>query len=303
MTETLHLAIIGYGEAGSILARSLRATGRCAVSAYDIKFDKTAPIRISADQDIKFASSAADAARGCAVVMSAVTASSAAAVAGEAVEYLKAGQIFLDINSISPDAKKQSSVKVEKNGACYVESAVMASVPPLGVKVPMLLGGRVAASLSERLNSIGMNTRAVSDQIGVASAIKMCRSIMIKGLEALTIESLLTARHFGAEEQVVASLVDTFPHTDWNALSGYLISRSILHGRRRAAEMREAAVTVSEAGFSPLMALATAKREDWMADLADEIPEIKRASELEWLKTLDVILAKLGSTSSESVVA
>jgi 3-hydroxyisobutyrate dehydrogenase-like beta-hydroxyacid dehydrogenase len=299
MSEILHIALIGYGEAGSILGRALRATGRCAVSTYDIKFDKTPPVRMPADQDIRFGHSAAEAAQGAALILSAVTASSAVAVAREAAGYLTSGQTFLDINSISPDAKKQNAATVEKSGASYVESAVMASVPPTGLKTPMLLGGKTAGPLSEKLNALGMNTKAVSDRIGVASAIKMCRSIMIKGLEAITIESFLTARRFGAEEQVIASLSDTFPNTDWNALGGYLISRAILHGRRRAAEMREAASTVTDAGIEPLMALATSRREDWMADLAQEIPELKRIPEKEWRQALDTILDTLETASRD----
>ena len=303
MADALHIALIGYGEAGSILGRALHATGRCSVSAYDIKFDTAQVVGTSPDQGVRFSSSATEAAQGSAIVISAVTASSAVTVAREAALYLKPDQVFLDINSISPDAKQQNAAAVDKSGASYVESAVMSSVPPLGLKVPMLLGGKAAGPLNEKLNSLGMNTKVVSDRIGVASAIKMCRSIMIKGLEALTIESFLAARRFGAEDHVIASLADTFPNTDWNTLGGYLINRSIQHGRRRAAEMREAASTASDAGIAPLMALATAKREDWMADLADDIPEIKRAADKDWRQTLDVILAKLEFVSPEGVNA
>jgi 3-hydroxyisobutyrate dehydrogenase-like beta-hydroxyacid dehydrogenase len=113
-----------------------------------------------------------------------------------------------------------------------------------------------------------MDATAVSDRIGVASAIKMCRSVMIKGLEALVIESYATARAYGVEEHVLPTLAETFPSIDWQRQGAYFFSRVVQHGQRRAEEMREAANTVREAGFAPLMAAATADKQQWVADQA-----------------------------------
>jgi 3-hydroxyisobutyrate dehydrogenase-like beta-hydroxyacid dehydrogenase len=143
----------------------------------------------------------------------------------------------------------------------------MAPVPPQRLAVPMLLGGRRAGRLAAALKALGMNATAVAEEIGTASAIKMCRSIMIKGLEALTVECLFAARRFGAEDAVLASLDKTFPSMGWNAkLPDYLVGRVAEHGRRRAAEMREVALTVEDVGVSPLMATATAQRHDALVD-------------------------------------
>ena len=141
----------------------------------------------------------------------------------------------------------------------------MAPVPPQRLKVPMLLGGKNAVALAEGLRAVGMNASALSDEIGVASAVKMCRSIIIKGLEALTVESMLAARRFGAEREVLESLNGTFPSMGWTGkLPDYLVSRVAEHGRRRAAEMREVARTLEDVDVQPTMALATAKCEDWL---------------------------------------
>jgi 3-hydroxyisobutyrate dehydrogenase-like beta-hydroxyacid dehydrogenase len=144
----------------------------------------------------------------------------------------------------------------------------MTSVPPYGIKVPMLLGGPRAAELAAVLHGWGMDTRAVSEQLGVASAIKMCRSVMIKGLEALVIESYSTARRYGVEAQVLPTLAETFPSIDWEKQGAYFFMRVAQHGQRRAEEMRESANTVREAGFEPLMTSAIADKQQWMADLA-----------------------------------
>jgi 3-hydroxyisobutyrate dehydrogenase-like beta-hydroxyacid dehydrogenase len=144
----------------------------------------------------------------------------------------------------------------------------MTSVPPYGIAVPMLLGGPRAAELAPLLQSWGLDARAVSERLGVASAIKMCRSIMIKGLEALVIESYATARRYGVEDHVLPTLAETFPSIDWHKQGAYFFSRVVQHGQRRAEEMREAARTVQEAGFAPLMTAPIADKQQWVADLA-----------------------------------
>jgi len=117
------------------------------------------------------------------------------------------------------------------------------------------------------LKGFGMNATVAAEEIGTASAIKMCRSIMIKGLEAIVVESFTTARRYGVEDHVLASLHETFPTLDWEQQGAYLFSRVAQHGKRRAEEMREVAVTVREAGLEPHMAAATAERQDWVAGL------------------------------------
>jgi 3-hydroxyisobutyrate dehydrogenase-like beta-hydroxyacid dehydrogenase len=264
------VALIGFGEAGSILGADLVSSG-CDVSTYDILFEdpKTRAEMLARCERarVRPAESFAAAVVGTDLVISAVTAASSGDVAALAGKHLVGGQLFLDINSVSP-AKKQSSCRVvESSGADYVESAVMAPVPPYRLKVPMLLGGRRAEDVALQLVRLGMNARAISSDIGVASAVKMCRSVIIKGMESLAVESMLAARHFGAEDQVLASLNETFPGMGWDKdLPDYLVSRVAEHGRRRAAEMREVARTLEDAGFEPVMADAIARRQDRLID-------------------------------------
>ncbi len=264
------IALVGFGEAGSILGEDLAAAGR-EVATYDILLDEPASrgamLEKARRAQVRAADSFTAAVKDADLVISAVTAASSADVARNASKALRAGQIFLDINSCSPATKRANAAAVESSGAEYVEAAVMAPVPPQRLKVPMLLGGRRASELAPALRALGMNATPVSDQIGVASAVKMCRSIVIKGLEALTVESMLAARRFGAENEVLASLQATFPQMGWqDKLPDYLVSRVAEHGRRRAAEMREVAHTLRDVGMEPVMANATAERQDWLID-------------------------------------
>lgn len=270
------IALLGYGEVGRILAEDLRAQGQ-AITAYDRKLDPggdevaSAALRAHAQAlGVQWAASAAAlAASGPSLIISAVTASQAVSVAQASVAGLKPGTFFLDFNSASPGAKQRAAALVEAAGARYVEGAVMTSVPPYRIRVPLLLGGPHARELAPTLSVLGFSAEVCSERLGVASATKMCRSVMIKGLEAMVIESLSAARHYGVEDAVIASLCETFPSIDWERQASYFFQRVIEHGRRRSEEMREVAATVQEAGLTPWSATGTAERQAWMADLAD----------------------------------
>ena len=268
--ELRRIALVGFGEAGSILGADWAAAGRDVIT-YDILLDvaasRAAMLEKAARARVATADSLGAAVQDADLVVSAVTAASSAAVATGAGKLLRAGQVFLDINSCSPDTKRSSAAAVQSFGADYVEAAVMAPVPPQRLKVPMLLGGRRAGEWQPALQALGLNVSFIATEVGVASAVKMCRSVVIKGLEALAVESLLAARRFGAEQQVLASLQGTFPQMGWEEkLPDYLISRVAEHGRRRAAEMREVAQTLESVGVEPTMARATAVRQDALID-------------------------------------
>jgi 3-hydroxyisobutyrate dehydrogenase-like beta-hydroxyacid dehydrogenase len=218
---------------------------------------------------VRLAQDHADAVRGAALVVSAVTASQAVAAARAAGVAVGEGAFFLDLNSASPGAKIEAAAAIDAAGGRYVEGAVMTSVPPYRLAVPMLLGGPHAAEVLPLLEGLGFSARVASAQLGVASATKMCRSVIIKGMEAMMIESLTAARHFGVEDAVLASLAETFPGIDWERQAAYFFQRVIEHGRRRAEEMREVALTVREAGLEPWSASGTAERQAWMAAAAD----------------------------------
>jgi 3-hydroxyisobutyrate dehydrogenase-like beta-hydroxyacid dehydrogenase len=269
---TMKIALIGYGEVGRILAEDLRVQG-LEITAFDLKLQCEAtatPLREhAAAHGVPLADGPAPAVAGAELVISAVTASQAVAVAQAAAPGLAPGAFFLDFNSASPGAKGQAAQAVNAAGGRYVEGAVMTSVPPYRIRVPLLLGGPEAAALAPLLNALGFDAKVVSEQLGVASATKMCRSIMIKGLEAMVIESFTTARHYGVEDAVIASLQETFPGIDWEKQGAYFFQRVIEHGRRRSEEVREVAQTVREAGLEPWSAAGTAERQACMADLAD----------------------------------
>ncbi|MFT3819233.1 MAG: DUF1932 domain-containing protein [Rubrivivax sp.] len=267
----MKITLIGYGEVGRILAEDLRKQ-ELAVTAFDLKLHGEAgePLREHALLNgVRLTESHADAVRGAELVISAVTASQAVPVAQACAPGLTAGCFFLDVNSASPGAKIRAAEFVNAVGGRYVEGAVMTSIPPYRIQVPLLLGGPDAAALTPKINAYGFAAKVADERLGVASATKMCRSVMIKGLEAMVIESFTAARHYGVEDAVIASLRETFPGIDWEKQAAYFFQRVIEHGRRRSEEVREVAETVREAGLAPYSAAGTAERQAWVADLAD----------------------------------
>lgn len=262
MTNKLSLALIGFGEVGQTFSRQWLARGDIRIAAYDILFDDPAEAArrraVAVEIGVAPAASAALAAADAAIVVSAVTASAVLDVAEAARAFLKPGQIFFDINSASPTTKRRAAEIVQSTGAAYVEGAVMAPVGPYGIRVPILAGGPQAAEVARALNAIGMDVTPVATEHGRASAMKLCRSIMIKGIEALIVESAASAKAWNVESEVFASLAETFPSIDWPALAANMAERVARHGVRRAAEMREAADMVADLGIDPSLCRAVA---------------------------------------------
>jgi 3-hydroxyisobutyrate dehydrogenase-like beta-hydroxyacid dehydrogenase len=170
------------------------------------------------------------------------------------------------------------------------------------MKVPLLLGGPHADALLPQLNKLGFAARVASSQLGVASATKMCRSVIIKGLEAMVIESFTAARRHGVEDEVIASLCETFPDVDWEGQASYFFERVVEHGRRRAEEMHEAAITMLVAGLEPWSAAGTAARQAWVADLAEQGLFVRQRHEpaaRDWRVEADRILGHLEASRIE----
>lgn len=268
----MRIALIGYGEVGKILAEDLRAIDHV-VTAFDLELASEAGESMkkhARSYGVTLGESHADAVRQAELVVSVVTASETVEAARASAGALRPDAFFLDFNSAAPRSKIAAAAHVIGGGGRYVEGAVMAPVPPHRLRVPLLLGGPDAARLAPVLDRLGFTARVASAELGVASAAKMCRSIVIKGLEAMLIESLTTARHYGVEDAVLASWHQTFPSIDWAKQAAYAFQRVIEHGDRRSEEMREVTVTVHDAGLEPWAAVGTAESQAWMADLADQ---------------------------------
>jgi 3-hydroxyisobutyrate dehydrogenase-like beta-hydroxyacid dehydrogenase len=262
----ISIALIGLGEVGRVLAEDLGALDGISLSCWDIAFDDPASRASTnaAETGLDRALSAPAAAANADLVISAVTAGSTLDAALSVATAIAPGAWFMDLNSASPGQKQGAAAVIEQAGGRYVEAAVMSPIEPKRIAAPMLLGGPHAEEFARFAGPLGFGGLEVySDMVGPAAATKLCRSVVIKGLESLLIEALVAARAWGVEDRVLGSLSNLVPVADWPALAAYMVSRSLEHGNRRAEEMVEAARTVAETGIDPLMASATAERQEW----------------------------------------
>jgi len=277
MTDPRRVGLIGLGEVGQVLAQDLHRGGDVDLCAWDRLFalEGSAPWRAARGlPHLKAASCMAEAVRGRSLLICAVTADECEAAAVEAAQALAPHTLYLDLNSVSPHTRVQAARTIEGANGHYVEAAVMSPIAPKRLGSPLWLGGTHARDALPLLQSLGFTAAAVySDALGAASAAKMCRSVIVKGMEALLAESLLTARRHGVEDAVLSSLNDLFPGTDWRRLARYMIARSLQHGRRRAEEMREVVRTVAQAGLEPWMSRGCVERQQWAAGHAEALSQ------------------------------
>jgi 3-hydroxyisobutyrate dehydrogenase-like beta-hydroxyacid dehydrogenase len=264
-------AFIGFGEAGSTVSETLRAAGVERIATYDILFDdakKGPPLkRRAAKLGVEACGSVADAIAGADIVFSTVVCKSSLPAAEAAAKHLKPGQLYLDFNSISPGLKRQVAAAIEPSGARFVEASVMSNVPGYGHRVPMLLGGKGARDFMALVAPLGFNVKFVQEEIGLASATKMVRSIMMKGMEALYLECMRAASHFGIEQDVLDSVDESIAGRNWTQNCNRVMARTVIHAKRRADEMAQVAETLREIGIDPAMAEATERCLRWCSTL------------------------------------
>ena len=268
------IAFIGFGEAARAFVRTLGGHG-LAFSAFDILTERGADAGVraaAAELGVALCSSPGEAAAGAGWIVSAVTAADSLDAGRSVAGTLDAGQVFIDINSVSPARKQQTALLVGANGASYVDMAVMAPVNPRGHRTPVLIAGPACGEIAGDLRDLGFDFSVAGDEIGAATAIKMIRSLFVKGVEAVAVQTLMAAHAAGRFDEIYASLSTSFPQFGWPDFAAYQVERVATHGIRRAAEMRESAASMEELGFPAGKALA-----EGIAKVQQSVGELRRA--------------------------
>jgi 3-hydroxyisobutyrate dehydrogenase-like beta-hydroxyacid dehydrogenase len=269
-TNKPRLCVIGFGEAGQAIAAGLREAGVERIAAWDILFPKDEGGRLKQAGEkmgARLASSAADAVANSDIIVAAVTASSSLEAAQSVAPHIAGNPYYLDINSVSPGRKKDTARLLE-GSARYVDVAILAPIHPKRHQTPLLLAGPHAQAVMPLLiDELEMQGAIASDEIGAAAALKMIRSVIIKGIEALTAECFMAAQRAGIVEEVTASLKNNYPGLDWPSVIDYNLERMASHGIRRADEMEQSAVTLTELGIAPLMTRGTVARQRELGEL------------------------------------
>ncbi|OHV76979.1 NAD(P)-dependent oxidoreductase [Rhizobium sp. LCM 4573] len=268
----VRIALLGFGEAGQAFTagwKELPQSPAEGLAIYDVKIDNPSERenlqRACARLEVFCASDVAQALSGRGAIFSLVTADRALEAAQNAASAMETGSYYFDCNSCAPSTKARAAEVLSARGARYVDVAVMAPVHPARHRTLLLIAGSHAQEALVLLTELGMNARIAGSEPGQASTIKMLRSVMIKGLEALTAECVLAARRAGVEDAVLSSLQASDPGIDWIKRSAYNLERMMVHGTRRAAEMQEVARTLRDLGLPDRMTAAAA---DWQRQIA-----------------------------------
>jgi len=284
----MNVSFIGFGEAGLAIATSL---GGGDMRAFDLKLsDPTTQTGMRArieSAGVTACDSAAAAVEDADIVICVVTADQAANAAGLAARHLSEGALWLDMNSCAPTTKQMAATPVTHARAIYVDVAVMAPITDRGHETPMLAAAADPQTVAARLAAAGLTPRFVGEEIGRASTIKMLRSVMVKGIEALTAECFRAAVRAGVADEVAGSLDASESGLTWAAQTSYNLERMTAHGIRRAAEMREVAKTLRALDISPAMTTGTIAWQEDMGhldltldpgtELADQMALIEQA--------------------------
>jgi 3-hydroxyisobutyrate dehydrogenase-like beta-hydroxyacid dehydrogenase len=266
------LGFIGFGEAAFNISRGLKKEGFSDIVAYDKYWDtepRAALIRKrAAEVGVILLNTPAEMVGSSDFVICAVSADMAVPLAHEYRPLLRQGQCYVDINAASPMTKEEAGAIIEQSGAAYCDVAVMGPVPNYGHKVPILACGKGAPAFRETFTRYGMDITYVGDKAGKASALKMFRSIFMKGFVTLLLESLIAGHRYGAEDEVLDSIIETLTEGDsTKAMINGLLARGVIHSERREHEMVEVVATLKSLQMDHIMSSASKEKLRWCTNM------------------------------------
>lgn len=265
------LGFIGFGEAAYNICLGLHDTSCPRVFAYDLMYmdpERGEVIRDRASQTgVTLMDSLEQIIDKSDYILCATSAKFALSIAEQAACFTGPGKNYSDLNSASPMVKRAIAEVIESTGALFTDAAVMEIVPPNRHKVPIAASGSGAAAFTEALNSIGMNVTFISDKAGSSSSMKMFRSIFVKGVTALLLETLIASYEMGVEKEVMESISGTFTKNTLEKMANLLINRTAVNASRRISEMKDVVDTLEEMGLKSFSSEATVKRLQWLCDM------------------------------------
>lgn len=277
------LGLVGFGEAGRTFAT---AGGWRDARVFDRLTDDAATAGAKRSEyaaaGVIGCVGLADAVRGASIILSLVTADQSLAVATGVAQTIERGALYCDMNSVAPTTKHAAARLIEAAGGHYVDVAVMAPVDPARLAVPLLISGIEARKAKTALEALGfLNVERMGAQVGRAASIKMIRSVMVKGIEALTAECMFAAAAAGVSAEVLASLDSGGPAKPWAERADYHLDRMMVHGLRRSAEMEEVVRTLDALGTGSAMTRATVERQRAIGELGLEQPADSLSGKIE----------------------
>jgi len=267
----MKFGFIGFGGAGYGLAKGLRETEGTEIYFFDPLWEISPQddvIKSRAKETGAFLKkSIADVIKEAEIIISCVTGSVAFSVAEQAAPFLEKGQLFVDVNTASPETMDSLGTAIQLTGAAFVDVAMMGAVPTFLHRVPSLVSGDGAELFMTRMQPYDMDLTWVGAKAGQASAIKMFRSIFMKGFLALLMEMLPATHKYQVDSVVLESLAKTMEKNDFLETVRLQMAKGVISSDRMSHEMSAVIDTLTEMGLPAVMATATREKLQWCSRL------------------------------------
>lgn len=291
----LNLGLIGYGEAGYYLTSEFKED-TVKVYAFDVVAtqggEKAELIKSRAKANsVTLVDTAKELFEKSDVIFCLTSAGSAVPVAGIIKEFLTEGKIYIDLNSTSPQTKAEINNVLAGAAGTYLEGAVMSAVPAKKTQVPINICGPDSEAVATMLNETGMNVHSHQGEIGSASALKMFKSVLSKGMIALITETVFCTKKYGLTEMVLHDLINTINMMSFDGFCNYVVTQASVHHARLAREMDEVVKTLESIDENAIMTKAVKEKFEWMTEMDfashfeerpntyDEVVAVKREME------------------------
>ncbi len=257
----MRLGFMGFGEAAFHMAAGLVKEGLAGIVVYDhaASLAEDAPPRLTLmrrvdEAGVTLVETPAALAASADFIVLAVPATFAEAAAASITDHMTAGQTLADVCSSSPNLKAKIAEICAGRGLGYVDSPMLGPLPVYGHKVPIAASGQAAQAWHDAMTPYNMVIEVIDGPAGMASRIKLSRSIFTKGFEALLVETFQFARKNGVEDVVMNSIGDTMDRASFRQSAERYLSGDLVHAARRAHELEDAITIMRETGIEPLVA-------------------------------------------------
>ncbi|AIF66948.1 3-hydroxyisobutyrate dehydrogenase [Terribacillus saccharophilus] len=291
----MKLGFVGFGEAAYEMATGLHSEGIEKIYAFDALLDEpklSDRIRERASKaNVELVGSAEEVMQICTIVIAAVPANKTLEVAQSLTDSFKENLVYVDVSAATPEIKKQVASAVEDEGSLFVDAAMLGPLPVYKHKVPISASGNGTDLFINNLAGYGMQITKISDHPGDASALKLIRSIYMKGIVGLMVEFLEAAKTYGVEEQAIRSIDETMNAKTFVETMNRLVTGSALHAKRRAVELGGSIEMLRESNLDASISIAAQKKLERLAEL--DIPEKYKGSKPDtWEEVLALLMDK-----------
>lgn len=262
----MKIGFVGFGEAAYYISIGLKEQGVSGIIGFDVMYKDAERGKLikkrAAEAGVQLLDSLRQVAENSDVLFVAVPSSNTHDVCIKVSKYLRAGMIYADVTASTPELKQKIWQVIKNKGVLFSDFAMMGPLPLNRHKVPVFASGNGTQALIDLMSPFGMIIKKVGEEPGEASAIKLIRSIYMKGVAALMIEMLQASEYYNVSERVISSVADTINSTDFVSTMNRLVTGTAIHSKRRSDELKGSIQMLDEMGLDCSMSKAAKNKHD-----------------------------------------